>query len=135
MQRETNSIWGRKKVVLRETARAVTPWGGLSVFVEFLGRIGFAEQVSEHMPVQLTSPNAIEPEQTFTAFLVSVLAGARRFAHSGMLREDRALHQLLGIERFPTDDTMRNLFKRFSQGTVVRFFEPLWWWQIERLPL
>ena len=134
MQRETNSIWGRKKVVLRETARAVTPWGGLSVFVEFLGRIGFAEQVSQHMPVQLTSPNAIEPEQTFTAFLVSVLVGARRFAHSGMLRADRALHQLLGIERFPTDDTMRNLFKRFSQGTVVRFFEPLWAWQIERLP-
>jgi len=41
---------------------------------------------------------------------------------------------LVGMQRFPTDDTIRNLFKRFSQGMVVRFFEPLWSWQIERLP-
>jgi hypothetical protein len=35
---------------------------------------------------------------------------------------------LLGMKRFPTDDTMRNLFKRFTQGMVVRFYEPLWAW-------
>lgn len=134
MQREITPIWNRKKVVLRQTRRAVTPWGGLSLFVEFLGRIGFAERVSEHMPVRLSSPNAMEPAQTWTAFLVSVLAGARRFAHAGMLRGDEALQQLWGIARFPTDDTIRNLFKRFSQGAVVRFFEPLWEWQMERLP-
>ena len=134
MQREITPIWGKRKVVLRQTRRAVTPWGGMSLLVEFLGRIGFAERVREHMPVRLRSPNAMEPAQTWTAFLVSVLAGARRFAHAGMLRGDAALHQLWGIARFPTDDTLRNLFKRFSQGMVVRFFEPLWAWQMERLP-
>ena len=134
MQREITPIWGRRKVVLRQTRRAVTPWGGMSPFVEFLGRIGFAERVEQHMPVRLSSPNAMEPAQTWTAFLVSVLAGARRFAHAGMLRGDEALHQLWGIARFPTDDTIRNLFQRFSQGAVVRFFEPLWEWQMERLP-
>jgi len=108
-------LWGERKVILRETPRAVTPWGGLSVFVEFLRRRGYREQVRQHMPIRLASPNAIEPAQTFTAFLVSVLAGARRFAHAGMLRADRALHALLGMGRFPTDDTMRNLFKRFRQ--------------------
>lgn len=134
MQKEITPIWGRKKVVLRETGRAVTPWGGLSLFVEFLGRIGFAERIGEHMPVRLRSPNAMDPSQTWTAFLVSVLTGARRFAHAGILRGDEALRQMLGIARFPTDDTIRNLFKRFSQGTVYEFFEPLWKWQMERLP-
>jgi len=134
VQREITPLWGEKKVVLRQTPRAVTPFGGLSVFIEFLQKIGYRQQVSEHLPVHLQSPNAIDPGETFTAFLIAVVAGARRFAHSSLLRADRALHALLGIRRFPTDDTIRNLFKRFQQGMVVRFYEPLWAWQLARVP-
>jgi hypothetical protein len=134
VQRKISALWGEKKVILRQTARAVTPFGGLSVWVEFLGKIGYRQQVREPMPVHLRSPNAIAPEETFTAFLISVLAGARRFAHTGLLRADGALHALLGMKRFPTDDTIRNLFKRFRQGLVVQFYEPLWAWQLARVP-
>ena len=133
MQREITALWGGKKVVLRETPRAVTPFGGVSVFIEFLRQIDWPGRVSRSMPVQLRSPNAIDPTQTLTAFLISVLVGARRFAHSSLLRGDRALHAVLGMKRFPSDGTMRNLFKRFSQGMVVRLYEPLWAWQVERL--
>jgi Transposase DDE domain group 1 len=135
VHRKISSLWGGRKVVLRETPRAVTPFGGLSVFIDFLRRIGFCEQVRQEMPVRLKSPNAIPAEETFTAFVISVVAGARRFAHSSMLRADRALQALLGSRRFPTDGTIRNLFKRFTQGMVVRMYEPLWAWQLERLPL
>jgi hypothetical protein len=119
---------------LRETPGAVTPFGGLSVFIEFLQKIGYRQQVSECMPVHLESPNAIDPGETYTVFLISVLAGARRFAHASLLRADRASHALLGTKRFPTDGTIRNLFKRFTPGMVVRMYEPLWAWQLERLP-
>jgi hypothetical protein len=51
-----------------------------------------------------------------------------------LLRADVALHELLGITRFPVDDTLRNLFKRFGQGQCQRFFSGLWNWQLERLP-
>jgi hypothetical protein len=44
------------------------------------------------------------------------------------------LHALLGISRFPIDDTIRNLFQRFGQGQCQRFFSGLWSWQFERLP-
>jgi hypothetical protein len=134
VQRKIRVLWGERKVILRQTARAVTPFGGLSVWVEFLGKIGYRQQVREHMPVHLRSPNAIAPEETFTAFLIAVLAGARRFAHTALLRADGALHALLGMKRFPTDDTIRNLFKRFRQGLVVQFYEPLWAWQLARVP-
>jgi hypothetical protein len=106
----------------------------VSVFIAFLQRIGYGRQVSEHLPVHLESPNAIDPAQTYTAFLISVVAGARRFAHTSLLRADRALHSVLGMKRFPTDGTIRNLFKRFTQGMVVRLYEPLWAWQVRRLP-
>ncbi len=134
MHRKITALWGEKKVVLRQTPRAVTPFGGLSVFIAFLGKVGFREQVRQHLPVHLKSPNAIDPSQTFTAFLISVVAGARRFAHTALVRADRALHALLGIERFPSDGTIRNLFKRFRQGLVVEFYEPLWAWQLARVP-
>lgn len=134
MQREITSIFNQNKVILRDTKRAVTPYGGLAVFVEYLRKIEYAETVRKLIPIEFTSPNAIDPTETFTAFLISVLSGARRFAHASLLRFDKVLHCLLGIMRFPTDDTMRNLFKRFSQGKVSEFFSNLTQWQIQRLP-
>jgi hypothetical protein len=131
---KSTALWGGKKVELRQTQRAVTPYGGLVVFFEFLRQVGYREAVSQHLPFRLTSPNAIDPVETFTAFLLSVVAGARRFAHTSLLRADVALHALLGIARFPIDDTIRNLFKRFGQGQCQRFFSGLWRWQLQRLP-
>ncbi|MGA2609797.1 MAG: hypothetical protein ABSH01_20345 [Terriglobia bacterium] len=78
--------------------------------------------MSEHLPVHLESPNAIGPAQTFTAFLISVVAPP-----CGML-PPCGTHALLGMKRFSTDGTIRNLFKRFTPGMVVRFYEPLWAW-------
>ncbi len=134
MQREISAILGKGKVVLRETGRSVTPYGGLAVLVEYLKKIGYAEQVRRTMPIESKSPNAIPPVEIYTAFLLSVLAGARRFAHTSLLRGDRGLHALLGIKRFPTDDTVRNLFKKFTQRLVYEFYSEMWGWQIARLP-
>jgi hypothetical protein len=78
VHRKITSLWGGKKVELRETRRAVTPFGGLVVFSEFLRRIGYPEAVRQHLPFSLRSPNAIDPVKTFTVFLLSVVAGARR---------------------------------------------------------
>lgn len=131
---EITALLSAERVILRETQRAVTPFGGIAVFISFLTKIGFVEAVRQHMPIRWRSPNHIDPTCTFTAFLVSVLAGARRFAHASLLRGDRALHALLGMDRFPTDDTIRNLFRKFGMGQVQRLFEPLAEWQMQRLP-
>ena len=134
MRHEITPLFGKKKVILRETARAVTPYGGLCVFVEFLRRLGWAAEARRHMPIQLTSPNAIDPVETLTAFLVAVVAGARRFAHTALLRGDRALHALVGLRRYPGDDTIRNLFKRFGMGQVEALYGGLTRWVLSRVP-
>jgi hypothetical protein len=66
---QISAIFGGKKVELRGTPKAVTPFGGLAVFVEFLRQIGFAEQVKRRMPFELKSPNAIAPVETPTLSL------------------------------------------------------------------
>jgi DNA-directed RNA polymerase subunit N (RpoN/RPB10) len=132
--REITALLSDERLILRETQRAVTPFGGIAVFLAFLNNIGLVKALRQHMPICWKSPNHIDPTATFTAFLISVLVGARRFAHASILRGDRALHALLGLERFPTDDTIRNLFRAFGMGQVQRLYEPLAEWQMQRLP-
>lgn len=132
--REIATLLGGGRVVLRATPRAVTPFGGIAVFVAYLHKLDWIGVLRQHMPVGWRSPNQIDPAATFTAFLIAVLVGAKRFAHANWLRGDEALQKLLGLPRCPTDDTIRNLFKQFSMGHVQRLFTPLAEWQMERLP-
>src|SRR5438552_13586338 len=132
--REITALLSDERLILRETQRAVTPFGVIAVFISFLEKIGFVQAIRQHMPIVWRSPNHIDPSSTFTAFLVSVLLGANRFAHARLLRGDRALHALLGMDRFPTDDTIRNLFRAFGRSEVQRFYEPMAEWLMQRLP-
>jgi len=118
----------KNPVLLRSTTRSVTPFGGLVSLVEFFSKIGLDSKLQELMPFTHASPNSIPPAHTLLAFLCSVVAGASRFAHSEWLRADKALHTMLGIKRFPSTDTVRNLFLRFTQGTIQVFWRPLWQW-------
>jgi hypothetical protein len=131
---EIQALLSDERLILRETKRAVTPYGGAAVFIAYLRKIDLAGKIRKHMPVRWRSPNQIDPTATFTSFLIAVLLGAKRFAHANWLRGDRALHALLGLDRFPCDDTIRNLFRQFSMGNVERLFAPLIEWQMQRVP-
>jgi Transposase DDE domain group 1 len=131
---EISPLFGGAKLVLDETPKAITPFGGLASFIEFLGQINYAQQVQSALPFGApTSNNAIPLVHTFTAFMMAVVTGGRRFAHTQWLRADHALHAMLGMERFPGDDTIRNFFARFSQCTIEAFWRPLWKWSLEKL--
>jgi hypothetical protein len=132
---EVQALHSTKRLIWRETTRAITPFGGVAVFVAYLRKIDLTVNVREHMPVQWRSPNNIDPTATFIAFLIAVLAGAKRFAHVNCLHGDRALQALLSMSRFPCDDTIGNLFRQFSLGHVQRLFEPLIEWQMQRVPV
>jgi hypothetical protein len=73
VQAKITSVLAEKKVIVRDTPRPVTPFGGLAVFVEFLNRIGLRQDLEESMPVEYNSPNAIPPVHTLMAFMFSVL--------------------------------------------------------------
>jgi hypothetical protein len=94
--REINALWG-EWLILRETLRAVTPFGGVAVFISFLGKIGFTEAVRQHMPIRWR----------FASQQTSVSEASRSHQnryHKCCDSAIRALHALLGLDRFPTDD-------------------------------
>jgi hypothetical protein len=88
-----------------------------------------AREGQQRLPfAEPTSNNAIPLAHSLTAFLMSVIVRAQRFAHCEWLRADRVLHAMLGLDRFPRDDTIRHFFLRFSQGHIGAFWRPLWRW-------
>jgi hypothetical protein len=103
---EITARCGESKRVLEDTPKAISPFGGLASFISFLSAIGFAREVRRQLPfAEPTSNNAIPLTHTLTAFLMAVVVGAQRFAHCEWLRAYHVLHALLGLERFPSDDT------------------------------
>ena len=89
------SLGQEESGIMRDPAGS-DPIGGLVVFFEFLRRIGYCEVVRQHLPFSLRSPNAIDPVKTSRRFLLSVVAGARRFTHTSLLRADTALASAVG---------------------------------------
>lgn len=131
---QLSPLFGGAKLVLNETPKAITPFGGLASFIAFLGQIGYVQQLQASLPFAApTSNNSIPLSHSFTAFITAVVSGARRFAHTQWLRADQVLHAMLGMERFPADDTIRNFFRRFSQAHVQAFWRPLWKWSLQKL--
>ena len=128
MQGTLHPVFNSRQLLLASTSKPVTPFGGLVSLIEFFNVLKLGEVLGRLMPFTYTSPNAIAPEQTLLALVISIIAGARRLAHTDWLRADRALHAMLGIERFPGTDTVRNLLKRFTQPMIEAFWRPLWQW-------
>lgn len=133
MHYEFRRIGDGGQAILRETKRAVTPFGGLVVMVELLRKLGAVEAVRARLPFRYESNNAIDPAHTLLAFWLGVMVGARRFAHLQMLRADRALQGLCGT-RFPGDDAVRNFFRRFGPAQNAAFFPAMFRWLLERHP-
>jgi hypothetical protein len=124
MLSKIHSLFGSRQVPFRGTSKPITPFEGLISLVEFFGKIRLTDAIQDFMPFKLSSPNAIPPAHTLMAFFFSAIVGASRFAHTDWLRADKALHAMLGIPRFPSTDTIRNLFSRFTQGAIEASWRP-----------
>lgn len=92
-----------------ETA-AVTPFGQLAFFVEFLKTAGLWDGWVKDCPVTYESPNAPDKVDVLGTILLSVLAGHRRYAHITALRFDGVNPQLLGMTRVCSEDSVRRAF-------------------------
>lgn len=103
--REISVLLTGKPVKLRGTARAVTPFAGMAVLIEYLNRIDLMGALRRHMTVRYLSRS--QDRSVDNAGLFSGVGAGRRkaVAHASWLRGNKALHAVLCMNRFPTDDT------------------------------
>lgn len=75
MQGTLHPVFSSRQLLLHTTLKPVTPFGGLVSLIEFFNALKLGEVLGRLMPFAYTSPNAIPPEQTLLALVLSIIAG------------------------------------------------------------
>ncbi len=88
-----NPVFTSRQVRLHTTLKQVTPFGGLVSLIDFLNTLKLGEVLGRLMPFSYSSPNAIAPEQTLFALIISIIVGAQRLAHTDWLRGENTKNQ------------------------------------------
>jgi len=118
-----DTFGGMIRVKWDETA-AVTPFGQLAFFIEFLKAANLWNRWVEECPVTYTSPNAPSKADVLGTILLSVLAGHRRYAHITALRFDGVNPQLLGMTRVCSEDSVRRAFSEVEASACATWQTP-----------
>ena len=98
-----------------ETESAATPMGQLAYFIEFLNLTGLWSRWEENCPLTYTSPNAPTKAEVLGTWLLSILAGHRRYSHVTAIRCDGINPGLLGMRKVISEDALRNALKRIPE--------------------
>ena len=98
-----------------ETESAATPLGQLAYFIEFLNLTGLWSRWLESCPLTYTSPNAPSKSEVLGTWLLSMLAGHRRYAHVMAIRCDGINPGLLGMRKILSEDALCNALKRIPK--------------------
>lgn len=113
------------------TSKKISPWGGLKFFQQTYERCGVREDLLASGLPEGGSNAAHKTIDLVEGFMVAVVLGARRMAHTGMLRTDEVIKEMFGWKRGLGDQsTYSRLFKKFSiEGNDLMFSELMrkWW--------
>ena len=106
-----------------ETDSAATPMGQLAYFIEFLNLTGLWSRWVESCPLHYTSPNAPTRVEVLGTWMLSILAGHRRYAHVTAMRCDGINPGLLGMTKVISEDALRNALKRVPEAAGTTWLE------------
>jgi hypothetical protein len=113
------------------TDKKFTPWGGLRIFQELLGRLGWREALAQAPLPPVGSNRGIDPTLMVQGFLVTIWTGGARFAHTASVRFDEALRSIFGLTRVASVSTFTRFFRRFGRKENEAVFAHLsgWFWR------
>ena len=94
---------------------AVTPLGQLAFFVDFLKVANLFDPFVAEAPLTYASPSKPRARDLLGTLLLSVLAGAKRYAHGNALRHDGVNPGLPGMSRMCSDDSARRGIARLDE--------------------
>ena len=103
-----------------ENKSAATPMGQLAYFIEFLTLTGLWSRWHESCPLSYSSPNAPSKADVLGTWMLSVLAGHKRYSHVTAIRCDGVNPGLMGMNKVISEDAMRGALKRIpeTEGTA-----------------
>jgi len=95
---------------------AVSSFGLMPFFIEFLKTSGRFDEWVEDCPLHYTSGNAPEKRNVLGTLVLSVLAGHWRYAHINAIRGDGINPELLGMTKVASEDSVRRSMKAMDEA-------------------
>lgn len=125
-QRITGSSPLYPKILFRFTDHPITVWAGLILLRVYFEWVGLRSEIAQELGALVKrSNNQISNVEVMLSWFYGLALGASRFEHFTRYRRDPMMRVLLGIERFPSPDTIRRLFLSFSYRRVTEVSERL----------
>jgi hypothetical protein len=103
-----------------ESKSAATPMGQLAYFIEFLNLTGLWLRWLASCPLTYLSHNAPSKADVLGTWMLSVLAGHKRYSHVTAIRCDGVNPELLEMNKVISEDSMRGALKHIpeTEGTA-----------------
>lgn len=101
---------------------AVTSFGHLAFFIEYLKESGRIDAVVADCPLYYTSPNAPSKRDVLGTAMLAILAGQRRYAHIAALRGDTVNPPLLGMSKVMSEDSVRRGLDKIDEAAGTTWF-------------
>ena len=102
--------FGGRVHVKWDNEAAVTPFGQLAFFIEFLKTSGVYNDWVNKCPMTFSSPNAPSKINVLGTTFLSILAGHNRYSHMTSIRCDTVSTNLLGMSKAVSEDAVRRAF-------------------------
>lgn len=116
------------------TNKEITPWGGLALLGQMLGKMGFREVVGRNPDLPRPGSNrGYDAATIIESFMTSIWCGANRFLHTEVTRHDAALGKIFGWKRTPGQDAYKRFFGKFTQAKNLRVSEYFYKWIFDNL--
>jgi hypothetical protein len=114
------------KLIHEFTDKKISPWGGMKYFQQLWTRSG-AREFTQNLPLPVPKSNrGFEPVDIVEGFMTSVILGARRLDHCGMLRSDAVIQEIFGWKKgMACGSTFGRFLKKFDKNTSQAVFPSL----------
>jgi len=113
------------EVEIEYTSKALSGWGGLTLFFEFVRERGMFKVLERILPSKKRSPNQIASLDIIKTLFGAVLVGGNRFAHIERVRDDEVIRTLMGAERIGGSDTARRYFDGLTRSECEELYGDL----------
>ncbi len=117
------------------TSRRISPWGGMKLFQQTYERSGMRESLLAAGLPENTSNNSHKAIDLVEGFMVGAVLGAKRMAHTALLRHDEVLAEMFNWKKgIGSQSAFSRYFRKFTLEESDRVFTGVmrsWWDQLE----
>ncbi|MDD2709382.1 MAG: IS1380 family transposase, partial [Verrucomicrobiae bacterium] len=110
---------GTKKFAFSFEERHITHFGGMWLIQRFCSQLGLRRLLQRY--VSIPQQNAdYHPAELFLALLYCIIMGMRRINKTEILQYNGSFLEMLGLEKFPDQTTLRRFLRRLSPQSIRR---------------